>query len=63
MEKVKPNEKSQCTECVFFHEENNSCIAYPNGIPNKYLNGEAKHETPDNEQVVPAVFERKPIEY
>lgn len=59
----KPNESSCCLDCVFLNEEENACIAFPYGIPDKYLSGEQKHDTPDKDQFVSAVYEQKPIEY
>lgn len=63
MANKKPSEKSHCPDCLYFNNEDNSCVAYPLGIPDKYLNTDAKHTKPDKAQVVSAVFQQKPMEY
>lgn len=57
MANKKPSNESHCPDCMYFNSADNACVAFPTGIPDKYLNTSEKHTKPDKEQVVPAVFE------
>lgn len=61
--KITPTDNSPCLDCLYFDSNNNICVAFPLGIPQKYLTGGNKHHKPDLEQVVPLVFEPKLPEY
>ena len=47
---------SICTDCIHFKEHNRRCIAFPEGIPDEYLSGDAAHHTMDSRQVGSEVF-------
>ena len=47
---------SMCSDCRHFEEHNCHCIAFPEGIPEEYLSGEAKHRTVDSRQTGSDVF-------
>lgn len=50
--------KSLCTTCVYFDSFNYRCEAFPKGIPDKYLTGEAEHLQIDPEQVGETVYQK-----
>jgi hypothetical protein len=41
---------SLCMQCVYYRNEGRPpeiCLAYPNGIPDKFLKSEAEHTQPE----------------
>jgi hypothetical protein len=46
-----------CEKCINFNQDNNTCSAFPNGIPVDILSGKIKHVTRFPEQVGDDVFE------
>ena len=67
MNKSKISEDSCCNDCMFFDREidepDNTCPAYPNGIPERYLSGKSIHDTVQQDQVSKATLYHKVIEY
>lgn len=50
---------SQCTFCKHFKEDEYSCVAFPAGIPDGLLSGEAKHNRLLKGQTGETVFTAK----
>ena len=51
------NDTRYCSKCINFENDNNTCGAFPNGIPTDILSGKIKHLTRFPEQVGDDVFE------
>lgn len=51
--------RSLCMRCKYFDPSGLSCQAFPDGIPVKYLSGEADHTEIDPDQAGDAVFTSK----
>ncbi len=45
-----------CNRCLHFNSDNNTCAAFPNGIPGKLLSGAIKHKSKLPVQVGTDVF-------
>lgn len=63
MDKKTILENSVCLDCQWLDEKEATCIAFPLGIPKKYTQGGAKHNTPDKGQLIGAVFTPKLSEH
>ena len=50
---------SQCEKCKHFENWDYFCAAYPNGIPNKLLDGTENHNELRSEQTGVIIFEHK----
>lgn len=48
-----------CSKCINFNSDNNSCPAFPQGIPEQLLSGKIKHKSKFPEQIGNDVFEDK----
>lgn len=51
------NSLKYCSKCINFNSDNNTCSAFPYGIPVDILSGKIKHVTRFPEQVGTDVFE------
>lgn len=47
---------SQCTYCKHLEKEGLTCVAFPDGIPDDLLAGDAKHDIPIKGQIGDTVF-------
>lgn len=56
------SEDSDCINCQWFDEEENTCIAFPQGIPDDFLNAVKHHDKPTKHQFGELVFTKKPFE-
>lgn len=51
--------RSKCMKCKYFDASGLSCKAFPDGIPVKYLSGEADHTEVDYDQKGTIIFTSK----
>ncbi len=49
--------RSQCARCKHFKEDDYYCLAYPDGIPDKLLEGDATHDKIRPDQMGDTLFE------
>lgn len=52
-------EERQCASCKHFIDSNYYCMAFPNGIPNKLLKGEQKHNSIIKGQQGNTIYEKE----
>ena len=60
MANKKVSKDSWCLTCEYFDEEDCSCLAFPDGIPQKFIDGTAKHDRVSDGQVIGRVYFEKP---
>ncbi len=48
--------KSKCIACLHFDVTSLVCLAFPNGIPKKYLSGDSIHNKIDKDQIGNNIF-------
>lgn len=61
MERVKKNFLTiSCQKCMYYVRRDDSCSAFPKGIPNKFLVGDDYHEKVVEGQEGEWVFKEKP---
>lgn len=55
MKKIDDN--SICLDCRWLDPDADTCAAFPEGIPDKYLDGSKEHRTRDANQITTITFD------
>ena len=51
------DDNSICPECKWIDPDGSTCAAFPEGIPDKFLNGSKEHRTRDAGQITDITFD------